>query len=157
MMKKSTKLIYSVRKRLGYSMLREGKKNIGIIGHFGGEENFLDGQTVKTKVLYNELDKTGLYNIIKVDTYMFRKSKIKLLLDTVKCLLKCKTVFLLVSAGGMKVYFPLLYYWNKIIKTRVIHDVIGGNLHNFVLHRAKRDLHLDHSADFLTEKRFAAG
>ena len=107
-------------------------KRIGIIGHFGGNENFMDGQTVKTKVLYDELNKTGMYDIVKVDTYLFKKSKVKLILDTLRCLLGCNTVFLLVSAGGMRVYFPLLYYWNKIFKTRVIHDVIGGNLHKYV-------------------------
>ena len=30
-------------------------KEIAIIGHFGGNEEILDGQTVKTKILYNEL------------------------------------------------------------------------------------------------------
>ena len=29
---------------------------VGIIGHFGGREKFLDGQTVKTKTLYQEME-----------------------------------------------------------------------------------------------------
>ena len=31
------------------------KKTVGIIGHFGGKKVFLDGQTIKTKILYEEL------------------------------------------------------------------------------------------------------
>ena len=33
------------------------KNKLGIIGHFGGNKKFLDGQTVKTKILYEELEK----------------------------------------------------------------------------------------------------
>ena len=38
-------------------------KKIAIIGHFGGNENILDGQTIKTKILYDEL-RSFLYNSI---------------------------------------------------------------------------------------------
>ena len=31
-------------------------KNVTIIGHFGGDEVFTDGQTVKTQNLYKELE-----------------------------------------------------------------------------------------------------
>ena len=30
---------------------------IGIIGHFGGKTKVFDGQTIKTKILYDELQK----------------------------------------------------------------------------------------------------
>ena len=30
---------------------------IGVCGHFGGNRNFLDGQTVKTKIITRELQK----------------------------------------------------------------------------------------------------
>ena len=48
-------------------------RKIGIIGHFGGKENILDGQTIKTKILYNELDEATNWKIIKVDTYYKKK------------------------------------------------------------------------------------
>ena len=40
-------------------MERKSRK-IGIIGHFGGKENILDGQTIKTKILHEELSKACL-------------------------------------------------------------------------------------------------
>ena len=41
---------------------------VSICGHFGGNEKYFDGQTVKTKNIYNELiklDKEGLIKIIE--------------------------------------------------------------------------------------------
>ena len=66
----------------------EKDRKIGIIGHFGGTENILDGQTIKTKILYNEIKmlreefKESLKEILKVtkketnDLYLIVKSSI---------------------------------------------------------------------------------
>ncbi len=108
------------------------KNRIGIIGHFGGNKKFYDGQTVKTKTLYEELKKTGKYELMIADTYYIKTSPVKLLWQTLKCLCTCKNIIILLSGRGMSVYFPLLYYWRKIFKTNVYHDVIGGTLAKFV-------------------------
>ena len=42
------------------------KMKIGIIGHFGNGKLFLDGQTVKTKVLYDSLNILDKYEIMCV-------------------------------------------------------------------------------------------
>lgn len=103
-------------------------KKIGIIGHFGGDKVFLDGQTVKTKVLYEELKNRGYEDIYCVDTYYNNKNKLKLLKDTFKCILSCETIIFLLSGNGLKVFLPILYFGKKFFKRRVFHDVIGGNL-----------------------------
>lgn len=103
-------------------------KRLGIIGHFGGDKTFLDGQTVKTKVLYEELTKRGIDNIFCVDTYYNRINKAKLLIDTVRCILSCDTIIFLLSSPGMKIFLPMLYVAKKLLKRRIFHDVIGGNL-----------------------------
>ena len=105
---------------------------IAIIGHFGGKETFLDGQTVKTKILYSELLRTNEFNILKIDTYYKKKNPLKLILTTLWALLTTKRVVLLVSGNGMKFYFPLLYLFSKVYGTTVYHDVIGGNLDKYV-------------------------
>ena len=112
-------------------MNRKNKK-IGIIGHFGGKENILDGQTIKTKILYNELDEATDWKIIKVDTYYKKKNPIKLLVDTFKCLFNTKDIIVLLSGNGMRFYFPLLSFFSRKFDTRVYHDVIGGNLDLYV-------------------------
>ncbi len=112
--------------------MKKKKKKILVIGHFGGDKNFLDGQTVKTKVLTEELLKTGKYEIHKVDTYLNSVNKFKLLFISIMNLIRCRDVFVLVSGGGMSVYFPMLYFFSKIRRTRVYHAVIGGNLDQYI-------------------------
>ena len=112
-------------------IMREIKK-IAIIGHFGGTESFLDGQTIKTKILYDELLTNTNWKIVKVDTYYKNVRPIKLLMDSLKCLLTTRHVIVLLSGNGMKFYFPLLYICSKFLGTRVYHDLIGGDLDDYV-------------------------
>lgn len=47
---------------------------LGIVGHFGGNKLFFDGQTVKTKNLYHALEEYyGSDNIKRLDTYGYKK------------------------------------------------------------------------------------
>ena len=108
-------------------------KNIAIIGHFGGNEEILDGQTVKTKILYNELKNTTDWSIKKVDTYYKAKKPLKLLWDTLKCMLTTKHIIVLLSRNGMRFYFPLLSFFANLFGTKVYHDVIGGSLDKLIL------------------------
>ena len=107
-------------------------KKIAIIGHFGGNENILDGQTIKTKILYNELKKTTNWKIKKVDTFYKRKKPFKLLKDLIISLLTTKDIIILLSRNGMKIFFPLLAFTVKVFNKRIYHDVIGGNLDIYV-------------------------
>lgn len=121
----------------------EKNRKIGIIGHFGGKENILDGQTIKTKILYSELDEATNWKIIKVDTYYKKKNPIKLLVDTFKCLFNTKDVIVLLSGNGMRFYFPLLTFFSRKFNTRVYHDVIGGNLDLYVSKYPKFEKYLN--------------
>ena len=105
---------------------------IAIIGHFGGNEERLDGQTIKTKILYDELKSATEWEILKVDTYYKNKKPIKLIKDTLACVLKTNDIIILISQNGMKVYFPLLMVFSKLFNIKVYHDVIGGNLDKYV-------------------------
>ena len=112
--------------------MKEGNKKITIIGHFGGKENILDGQTIKTKILYEELSNVTDWKIQKVDTYYKSRNPIKLLFDTFKCLLCTKDIIVLLSGNGMKFYFPLLSFFAIKFHKNIYHDVIGGNLDLYV-------------------------
>ena len=52
---------------------------IGIIGHFGGDKEYNDGQTVKTKNIYNGFCNSGISTIDKIDTYYIKKNPVKFL------------------------------------------------------------------------------
>lgn len=103
-------------------------KKIGIIGHFGADTNSCDGQTVKTKNLFELLERSEENKIMKVDTYFFKTNKIRLFIDTLKCLLMCEHIFLMVSERGMQFYLPFLFYANKITKKTIYHYIIGSEL-----------------------------
>ncbi len=107
------------------------RKRIAIIGHFGGSEEFFDGQTVKTKILFDELCHNTDWNIQKIDTYLKKKKPVALLLKTLLALVSRKDVIVLLSGNGMKFYFPILSFFAKFWRVRVFHDVIGGNLDKY--------------------------
>lgn len=52
---------------------------VGIVGHYARNFDFFDGQTVKTRNLYNALIKIyGEDEVFLVDTYNYRKHPFKL-------------------------------------------------------------------------------
>ncbi len=108
--------------------MKNKQKSIAIIGHFGGDENFLDGQTIKTKSLYEELDKKQKWKIQKVDTYYKNKKPISLLFDLVYAIFTAKDIFILVAENGMKFFFPILYFCSKALRKNIYHFIIGGSL-----------------------------
>lgn len=105
---------------------------VAIIGHFGGSENLVDGQTVKTKNLYQELKENTDWKIHILDTYYKDKKPVKLGFELLWMLFTIKHIIILVSGNGMKFFFPILYVYSKVFRGNVYHDVIGGNLHDYV-------------------------
>lgn len=103
-------------------------RRIAIIGHFGGKEELLDGQTVKTKTLYQELSEKTNWRIRKVDTYYRQKNPVKLLCQSVFTLLTTRDVVVILSENGRRFYFPILYFFAQVFRTRVYHDLIGARL-----------------------------
>ena len=104
------------------------KKTVSIIGHFGGNERFTDGQTVKTLNLYYELRENTDWDLQKVDTYYARRNPLRLLGETIYATLSSKDIIILLSVNGMKMYFPLLNRLSRMFGKRIYHDVIGGRL-----------------------------
>lgn len=107
------------------------KKKVAIIGHFGGEENYLDGQTVKTKILYRELLRYTDWNIQKVDTYYRGNAPLKLLGQLTWALLTTRDIIIITSQNGRRFFFPILFVASKCFGIRVYHDVIGARLAKF--------------------------
>ena len=103
-------------------------KKIGIIGHFGGNEVFLDGQTVKTKNLKLLLEDYSGFSTYCVDTYLVRKHKFLLLFKSLLCLFKCKNIVILLSENGMNFFLPFFYRLNKLFRRHIFHDIIGSEI-----------------------------
>ncbi len=108
-------------------------KKVCVIGHFGFGHNLLNGQTVKTKILTDELEKVFPGEIIKIDTHGGIKSLIKAPFHTFKALKTCKNVIILPAHNGLRVYAPLLRFMRGFFRRRKLHyAVIGGWLASFL-------------------------
>lgn len=109
-------------------------KKSSIIGHFGFGLNCLDGQTVKTKTVTEEMErKFGSSEVEKFDTHGGKKTLFKLPFLVLKALKSSKNIIILPAQNGLKVITPTLLFLKKFFKGRKIHYVvIGGWLPEFL-------------------------
>ncbi len=100
---------------------------IGICGHFGGKETFLDGQTVKTKVIFQALcQEYGKDSILPVDTYGYKAHPLRLLRKLWNMANTCGDILILPAQNGTKALLPLFVLLKRKYGFR-LHDVaIGG-------------------------------
>ena len=103
---------------------------IAILGHFGGEETYNDGQTVKVKNLYNGL-KEYLPNSVRidiVDIYYLKKKPLKLFMSFAAAVIRDKKIIFLPASRGRKILMQTMYYVARVLKKDIYHDSIGGGL-----------------------------
>lgn len=106
---------------------------IGICGHYGGNKICLDGQTIKTKIVTEELEK--IYKIKKVDTFNGKKRIIKILFNLLLLLKNCENIIILPAHNSLKVFVPFLVFFNKIFNRKLHYIVIGGWLSEYISKR----------------------
>lgn len=105
------------------------KDGIAVIGRVAEGTQLLDGQTVKTKILYEELRRCFPdRKVVCVDTYGYRKRMIPILWKTLRAFTDCGHVFVLLSKKGRVFFFPLVTGLARLFHRRIYHDVIGGSL-----------------------------
>lgn len=110
---------------------------VSILGHFGEGENLLNGQTVKTKIITEELqNQLGQDQVLKIDTHGGRKVLFKAPFQVLFALKNSKNVLIFPAHNGLRVYAPLLSFIRRFFKKRAIHYVvIGGWLPQFLVQR----------------------
>lgn len=98
---------------------------ICIIGHFGGDKEFNDGQTIKTKEIYGYLMKNSL-RIETVDTYFLKRKPFKVF-SKIKCgIANNDAIILIVSSRGYRLIARFLVKMSKKYNKKVFDFVIGG-------------------------------
>ena len=102
---------------------------IGVWGQFGGGGKIADGQAVRTTIITNELRRRyGDENVQTVNTNPWKKNPLKFLLKSIE-LLRRTDVFIIAPAdNGFKVFVPILSFFNKFYRKRILYVVIGGFL-----------------------------
>lgn len=110
---------------------------ISILGHFGEGVTLLNGQTVKTKIITDELERQfGKEQVLRIDTHGGWKTLIKAPFQALKALMKSENVIIFPAQNGLRVYAPLLAILKKLFKNKKLHyAVIGGWLPHFLNER----------------------
>lgn len=110
---------------------------VGILGHFGEGANLLNGQTVKTKIITEELhNQLGQDQVLKIDTHGGWKTLLKAPFQVFHALKNSTNVLIFPAHNGLRVYAPLLSLARRFFKKRKIHYVvIGGWLPQFLIQR----------------------
>lgn len=112
---------------------------VSVLGHFGEGANLLNGQTVKTKIITEELqNQLGQDQVLKIDTYGGWKTLLKAPFQVFRALKKSTNVLIFPAHNGLRVYAPLLSFVKRFFKKRKIHYiVIGGWLPQFLTKRKR--------------------
>jgi glycosyltransferase involved in cell wall biosynthesis len=106
---------------------------VGICGHFGEGKQLLNGQTIKTKMVTNELEKQlGEDSVKYIDTHNWRKKIILLLLNCYRLLKTSENIIIMPAQNGVKVFIPLFLFLNIIRNRKIHYVVIGGWLPDFI-------------------------
>ena len=110
---------------------------VSVLGHFGEGLNLLNGQTIKTKIVTEELqNQLGQDQVMKIDTHGGWKTLLKAPIQVLLALKNAKNILIFPAHNGLRVYAPLLIFARRFFKARKLHYVvIGGWLPQFLLKR----------------------
>ncbi len=114
------------------------KKRILVFGFFGYITNKLDGQTVKTRAVFELLRERYDGSVDYADSQQFRHS-VRAIVRFFVDLVRCDTLLWLPAHNNFKYLFPFIWLFSKIFRFDIIYAVVGGWLSNFIstlpLHR----------------------
>ena len=111
---------------------------ICICGHFGGDKDFYDGQTIKTKTIYKALiEEYGKKKVNKIDTYKWKKNPIRFFIRCVKDMKNTENMIVMPAQNGVKVFIPLFVFLNRFYHKKIFYIVIGGWLPELLEKRKK--------------------
>lgn len=105
---------------------------VAVIGHFGIGLDLANGQTIKTKIVTEEVEKFCNEKVMIVDAHGGIKAIIPVILGSVKSLLQCKNVILMLTENGLRVSIPVLSFFNQFFHRRLHYVVVGGWLPEFL-------------------------
>ena len=108
------------------------KKRIFVLGYFGYFSNQIDGQTIKTRNVYDLL-KTKSVNtsLTYFDTDLYKKSKF-LLLKSIYLLITSDICVYLPGKKNLTFLFPVFFVFARLFSVKLIYPVVGGWLPDYL-------------------------
>lgn len=125
------------------------KNRILIVGYFGYKNNQLDGQTVKTRNVYDLLHERKK-SVDFFDTQLVQSSKTSLLVLLWK-LLGAKHIIIIPAGNMMKKLFPVVFVVSKLFRKIVIYIPVGGWLSWYIKDKRQIQYMLAHITVILPE------
>ncbi len=102
-------------------------KKVSVIGHYACGLEYLDGQTIKTKIITNELCKEyGESEVLQFDTHGGLRTLLKAPIYVWGALKKSNNVIILPAHNGLRIFGRLLPLFKLFFKKRKIHYVVIG-------------------------------
>lgn len=102
-------------------------KKIAVVGVYGKGPDFTTGQAVKCYVLINWFKKKiGREGVSIINTYKWKYNPIKLFINLIYSMKTCSNIIIMPAQNGIKVFAPLVYFFNKIFHRKIYYIVIGG-------------------------------
>ena len=98
---------------------------IFVLGAFGYSNKQLDGQTIKTRNVYNLIKEKRVGCVAKLDTLDIRK-KPWLVFTLVYHLLTCRTLVILPCLNNITYIFPVVFILSKLFRYEIVSICIGG-------------------------------
>lgn len=105
---------------------------VGVIGHFGLGLDLLNGQTIKTKIITEEIKNYCKEDVYLVDSYGGIKAVLPVIWGCIKALKTCRNIIIMLNKNGLRVVVPLISLFNKIFHRRIHYVVVGGWLPEFL-------------------------
>lgn len=105
---------------------------VAVIGHFGIGLNLANGQTIKTKIVTEEVEKFCNEKAVLVDAHGGVKAIVPVIIGCIKALKSCDNIILMLTENGLKVSVPFLSFFNKLFHKRLHYVVVGGWLPKFL-------------------------
>lgn len=96
-----------------------------VIGAFGFLKNQLDGQTVKTRSVYNLLVDRYEGKVEKIDTQDVKRAP-WLFIPMLYHLITCKILFILPCRNNLTYFFPFVYVLSVVYRFDIVCICIGG-------------------------------
>lgn len=101
-------------------------RRILVFGYFGYKTNQLDGQTVKTRAVYDLIKERMPDSTVNfADSQEFRHSPLSILRFLID-LMRCDILIWLPAHNNLRFLFPPLWYASKLFRFRIIYVVVGG-------------------------------
>lgn len=108
-------------------------KKLSIIGLFCDGIDVANGQSVKTRIVTEELEKSlGKDQVSRIDTYGWRKNPFNLFIKCIFAVCNSANVMFLTDEGGIKVFPWLLQFANVRRKCKLHYYVVGGWLSGYL-------------------------